>query len=264
MMSSEVWRRAFGIAAIGLITVVRIGSGQTAPVKQAATVKDQGGEGETRAQLEAEAKKAEEQHRASEAWILRTRLQKGDFQDGDRIVVKVLGTASLTNAMQANDTVTLRAGKLLPLPQMGEVPLDGVLRSELSGKVSSHIAKFLNDSSVRVTPLVRLAVLGQVRTPGYYWSQADVLLSEVVMKAGGPLANADVGNMLIRRDGKVLWNAQDTRTALSDGLTVDRLHLRAGDELYVDDIKGGIPWQTILQIAGPLLTVAVTLYRVNH
>lgn len=258
MMSSVVWRSAFIAVSFGLLGISRVGSAQ-APL-----IPDVASEGETRAQLEAEAKKAEEQHRTSEAWILRTRLQKGDFQDGDRIIVKVLGTAGMTNMMPANDTVTLRAGKLLPLPQMGEVPLDGVLRSELTEKLSAHIGKFLQDSRVRVTPLVRMAVLGQVRVPGYLYTPADALLSDVVMKAGGPLPTADVGNMVIRRDGKIIWNAQDTRTALSDGLTVDRLHLRAGDELYVDDIKGGIPWGAIFQVVGPLLTVVYGIYRVSH
>jgi hypothetical protein len=59
--------------------------------------------------------------------------------------------------------------------------------------------------------------------------------------------------MVIRRGGEVIWNAQDTRTALADGLSLDRLHLRAGDELYVDDMKGGFNWQTVLSIAGPII-----------
>lgn len=258
MKSWITWRRVIGIVSIGVLSFARIGFAQSSPPA------DPAADGETRAQLEAEAKRAEQQHRTSEAWILRTRLQKGDFQDGDRIIVKLLGTAGMINTLPPNDTITLRAGKMLPLPQMAEVPLDGVLRSELTAKLQSHIAKYLRDSSVLATPLLRLAVLGQVGRPNYYWSPADVLLSELVVKAGGPLPSADVGNMVIRRDGKVIWNAQDTRTALSDGLTLDRLHLRAGDELYVDDIKGGVPWQTILSVAGPLLTVVFTLYRVTR
>ena len=256
MMSSMDWRRAFGMASLAVLGLVRSAPAQSAPPV------DPTGEGETRAQLEVQAKRAEEQHRTSEAWILRSRLQKGDFQDGDRIIVKLLGTAGMVNTLPPNDTITLRAGKMLPLPQMAEVPLDGVLRSELTAKLQSHIAKYLRDSSVLATPLVRMAVLGQVKTPGYYWTQADVLLSEVVMKAGGPLATADVGNMVIRRDGKVIWNAVDTRTALSDGLTLDRLHLRAGDELYVDDLKGSIPWQTIFQVVGPILSMVILLRRI--
>jgi len=143
---------------------------------------------------------------------------------------------------------------------MADMPLTGVLRSELTEKLTHHLAQYLRDSTVRAIPLIRLAVLGQVRSPNYYYTSADVLLSDMVMKAGGPAPTADVNNMVIRRGGEVIWNAQDTRTALADGLSLDRLHLRAGDELYVDDVKGGISWQQVLTVVGPVLTL-VTMLR---
>ena len=245
MMSTRLWRRTLGVALIGVAGVSR-----PAPAQAAST--EPTSELETRAMLEAEAKKAEAAHRTQEAWLLKSRLQKGDFQDGDRIVVKLLGATMLLGS-NGNDTVTVRAGKMLPLPQMADLPLEGVLRSELTDKLMSHLAKYLRDSSVRATPLVRLAVLGQVRSPGYYYTSVDVLLSDVVMKAGGPNATADVGKMIIRRGGETIWNAEDTRTALADGLSLERLHLRAGDELYVDDMKGSINWVQMAQYAAPLL-----------
>ncbi len=226
-MSSQHWLRTIAIACIGVTVASRSGHAQ-------ATAVDAGPELESRSTLEAEAAKAEAQHRKSEAWLLRTRLQKGDFQDGDRIIVKLLGQIQLPG----NDTVTVRAGKVLPLPQMADLPLEGVLRSELQPKLSSHIAKYLRDSTVRATPLLRMAVLGQVRNPGYYYV-----------------------HMIIRRGTDIIWNAQDTRTALADGMSLDRLHLRAGDELYVDDIKGSIDWTKIVQFAGPVLGLLVTWKR---
>jgi protein involved in polysaccharide export with SLBB domain len=211
---------------------------------------------EERATLEAEARTAEAQHREGEAWLLRNRLQRGDFQEGDRIFVKLLGSIPF------NDTITVRAGKILPLPQMDALSLDGVLRSELTGRLSSHLAKFLRDSSVQATPLLRLAVLGAVRLPGYYYTPADVLLSDVIMKAGGP-AGADLGKMVIRRGSETIWNARDTQTALSDGLSLDRLHLRAGDELYLPAEGGGLNWLLVLELTATIasLLFAFTRFR---
>ena len=108
-------------------------------------------------------------------------------------------------------------------------------------------------TALALTAAFILAVLGQVRLPNYYYTSADVLLIDMVMKAGGPAPTADVNNMVIRRGGEVIWNAQDTRTALADGLSLDRLHLRAGDELYVDDLKSGLKWQTVMSIVGPVI-----------
>jgi len=248
-MSSGLWRRSHGAALIVLTVAARISSAQSSGLPVTSS------EMETRPMLEAEMRKAEAQHRTAEAWLLKTRLDKGDFQDGDRIVMKLLGPTTLLGA-SANDTIIVRAGRMLPLPQMADMPLTGVLRSELTERLTHHLAQYLRDSSVRATPLIRLAVLGQVRNPNYYYTSADVLLSDMVMKAGGPGATADVNNMVIRRGGEVIWNAQDTRTALADGLSLDRLHLRAGDELYVDDIKPGrISWQQTMAVVGPLIGI---------
>jgi hypothetical protein len=67
--------------------------------------------------------------------------------------------------------------------------------------------------------------------------------------------------MVIRRGGEVIWNAQDTRTALADGLSLDRLHLRAGDELYVDDVRGSVNWMQYLQLATPVIALLTVWKR---
>jgi hypothetical protein len=212
---------------------------------------------ETRAMLEQEAKVAEENHRTGEAFLLRNRLQHGDFQDGDRIVVQLLGSITY------HDTITVRAGKMLPLPRMDDMSLEGVLRSELNDRLSSHLAKYLRDSTARATPLLRLAVLGQVRGPGFYYTPADVLLSDVLMMAGGPAGDADLNDMTIRRSGETIWNAQDTRTAVTDGLSLDRLHLRAGDEIYVPQ-NSHFNWTSVLQIGSIALSAVVALVTLSR
>jgi protein involved in polysaccharide export with SLBB domain len=246
-----VWQSRVRVLMLALVALATAGAsveGQSASPTEASR------DLESRAQLEAEARSAEAQNRTGEAWLLRSRLQRGDFQEGDRIVVTLLGSTTF------NDTISVRAGKLLPLPRMGDVPLEGVLRSELGGRISSHLARFLRDSSVRATPLVRIAVLGQVARPGFYYTSADALLSDMLMKAGGPSANADLGKMSIRRGGELIWSERDTRTAMSDGLSIERLHLRAGDEVYVGEQKR-TNWTAIAQIGISLLGVAFALTR---
>ena len=254
---TRTWRRAVSVAFAGMATFGVIAHAQTSGSGSAA------GPLGSRAALEAEAANAEAQHRTGEALLLRSRLQRGDFQDGDRIVVKLTGSASLVpNLMAPNDTIILRAGKVLQLPQMADLSLDGVLRSEVNAKVSSHLARYFRDSSVQVTPLIRVAVLGQVRTPNFYYTTVDVLLSDMIVRAGGPASNSDwLGNVVIRRGTETIWNTQDTRTAMTDGISLERLSLRAGDEIYVDEQKSGLNWSTLFQIIGPLFGVLYTLQR---
>lgn len=250
MNSSRIPLRALYAALLGLVVAVAPVAGQN--VQLVGNAKEL----EDRQTLEAEARKAESQQRTSEAWLLRSRLQRGDFQDGDRIVVRLLGSMSFS------DTITVRAGKMLPLPRMNDLPLEGVLRSELTARLSSHLAKYLRDSSVQTTPLLRLAVLGQVRAPGYYYTSADVLLSDVLMKAGGPGVNADMANVSVRRGSETIWKAQDTRTALSDGLSLDRLHLRAGDEVFVGE-QSRFNWALPLQLTATIVGLVVAFRQLR-
>lgn len=239
------------ILSVGLL----LGAGAAASAQ--ARVTQQSKDLETRASLEQELRTAEANHRTGEAFLLKNRLEHGDFQDGDRIVVQLLGSVPY------NDTITVRAGKMLPLPRMDDLALEGVLRSELNDALSHHLARYLRDSTARATPMLRLAVLGQVRSPGYYYTPADVLLSDVLMQAGGPAADANLGDMTIRRSGETIWDAQDTRTAVTDGLSLDRLHLRAGDEIYVPQ-NSHFNWSTILQAGAIVTSVIVTIVTLSR
>ena len=181
---------------------------------------------ETRAQLESAARAADSQRRSGEAWLLRSRLEKGDFQEGDRIVIVLENTVR-------GDTLQVRAGKVIQIPGMADLSLEGVLRSELSDTLRHHLSKYLRNPGVRAIPLLPLAVLGNVGNPGYYYTAADVVLRDVIMRAGGPRGDADLNKVVVRRGGEVIWSASDVRIALTDGLSLDRLHLRAGDEVFV-------------------------------
>jgi protein involved in polysaccharide export with SLBB domain len=134
------------------------------------------------------------------------------------------------------DTVVVRGGKIVQftrIPDIPDVSLEGVLRSELVDALTAHLSKYLRNPSVRAVPLLRLAVLGAVGHPGWYSMRSDVVLADVIMEAGGVNNESDVPNTVVRRAGDVIWTAADVRTALSEGASLDRLNLRAGDEILV-------------------------------
>jgi protein involved in polysaccharide export with SLBB domain len=211
---------------------------------------------ETRAQLEAEAKTAEAQRRTAQAFLLKTRLVEGDFREGDRIVVMIEGRTTVS------DTMVVRAGKVLQFPRMSDLSLVGVLRSELLEKVRAHVAEYVREPEVRVRPLIRLSTLGRVARQGFYYISADVLLNDVIMQAGGPTPDADLQKIVIRRGGDVIWDEAATRTALNEGLSLDRLHLRAGDEITVGG-KRTTNWSTIIQSAVTLLSLGIAITQLR-
>lgn len=259
MGNSLALRIAFGCALV-LVAGVRPCGAQDGSAGQAPPAHRQF---ESRAEIEAQAKAAEAQHRPNEAWLLRQRLEKGDFQDGDRIIIDLHGNALMPKDFTGiPDTNVVRAGRHLEFPRMADLSLDGVLRSELNDKLTEHFAQYIREPSVRSTPLVRIAVLGVVGKPGYVYTLADAPLSDVIMQAGGPGSEANMAGILIRRGADVIWDPQDTRAALADGMSLDRLHLRAGDEIFVPQAQH-FSWLTLLTVSASVVTLLYTLVRVR-
>ena len=164
-----------------------------------------------------------------EAAVIRDRLQNGDFAPGDRIVIHVAQEQTL------NDTFPVRAGRVLILPNLEEISMAGVLRSEAQSYLTAQIAKYVKDPTVIVDPLIRVSILGAVSKPGFYTVRADMLASEVVMAGGGPAGNANMRKTVIRRNGNVVRDEKELEVAFNRGVSLDALNLQAGDEVYVGE-----------------------------
>ena len=190
------------------------------------------------------------------AEVVRERLSEGDFRVGDLIVLTVQGFDSLSN------TFTVRDGELLSLPGIPDIPLHGVLRSEIRSYLTEQLSRYLRNPEIRATTMLRLALLGEVSKPGYYKVATDAPLSEALMAAGGPTSGSDLGRAVIRRSGQELLSHAQLRDALASGATADQLNLRAGDEIYIG-AKSGTNWQSLLQTTALLASAFVAL-RAAH
>ncbi len=179
---------------------------------------------------------------AAERQTIQTRLTSGDFQPGDRIRLAVLEEPTLT------DTFTVRSNRSLLLPNIGEVSLDGVLRSELAGYLMQKITPYIRNAQVDASALVRIAVLGAVNRPGFYLVPAGIVISDVLMVAGGPTSNADLKKTIVRRGAEPVVDQQQMQQAMAEGVSLDQLNLHSGDEFFVADKSSGI--KGALQTAG--------------
>jgi len=157
----------------------------------------------------------------------------------------------------------VRSGRRLELPSVPDLPLEGVLRSELVPRLSTHLGQYLRDPDVEATPLVRVGVLGRVAKPGYYHTAADIPLSDVLMTAGGPTNEADMTKISVRRGSTVILNEQKTRIALTSGLSIDQMHLRAGDEVTVGEQRR-LNWGVIIPIISGVLTLVIAAVQLGN
>lgn len=192
-----------------------------------------------------------------EATLIRTRLTEGDFQVGDRIFLAVAGEPALT------DTFVVRRDRTLDLPTLGEVSLQGVLRSELQDHLAQQVARHVRNPVVRASSTMRLSILGAVGNPGFYVLPTDQVLTDALMAAGGPTQTATLTRMRIERGNERIWDGAALQQAIIEGRTLDQLSLRAGDKIVVPQ-RAQLGYQTLRTVALILSlggTLAALIFR---
>lgn len=223
----------------------------------------------TRAELEEAAAAAEQiantpsagaglrQQKAAEARAIRERLATGDVQAGDRIAIRIVSDQTI------QDTLTVGPGGIITIPQMGQISLRGVLRSELEPKLRAEVGRFLRNVTVTATPLTRLQITGAVGRPGFFQLPSTSMLEAAIMAAGGPNGIANLRKVTIRRGDQVLWDPSSVQVAIQEGVTLQELGLRGGDEIFVGTDQG-IGFLTVVQavtVTTQILTSILFLTR---
>jgi polysaccharide export outer membrane protein len=173
-----------------------------------------------------------------------------DFQVGDRILLAVEGDSMLT------DTFTVVAGPAIQLPVIGPVSLAGVTHKGLEAHLQRELARYIKDPVVHARALIRLSIQGAITRPGFYAVPTDLVLADALMVAGGPIQEARVEKMRIRREGSQIWSGPKLQAAIARGATLEDLGLRAGDQI---DVPRGRDTETTVRIVGALVTTAVAV-----
>jgi protein involved in polysaccharide export with SLBB domain len=188
----------------------------------------------------------------------RARLKDGDFQVGDRILLAVQGESTLT------DTFTVAPGRQLQLKPIGTISLQGVLHAELQSYLKDKISQYVRNPRVQAHTLLRVAIDGAVARPGFYSVAAEGLLTDALMAAGGPSATAMIEKTRIERGGRELLTIAAVKAAVAQGITLDKLGVRAGDRILVPQQGTGLGSQGVtntlrnLAYLVPLTVLAVT------
>ena len=121
------------------------------------------------------------------------------FQAGDRIFLKVEGDSALS------DTFTVVTGPAVRLPEIGEISLAGIPRSDLESHMTRELGRYLN----------------------------DLVLADALMVAGGATKDARVDQLRIFRGDAPLWSGSQLQAQIARGATLDQLGMKAGDRIQV-------------------------------
>ena len=182
----------------------------------------------------------------AEIATIKERLEAGDFRTGDLIVVTVL--IPILNKPPTVDTSTVRADQMISITELPDFSVKGVLKSEVQDKVEAHAKRYIKDPKVRVNFTTRIMVDGAVNRPGTYSISPDRQLTELVTAAGGGTPIAKLDQLEVKRGGRVILSAKDSRRALVEGKTLEQVGMQPGDEVTVP-AKRQFNWQVLAQFA---------------
>jgi protein involved in polysaccharide export with SLBB domain len=160
--------------------------------------------------------------------VVRTRLENGDFQVGDRIVVTLEYEATASA-----DTFVVEQGQVVRFPDLGEVKLRGVLRSELGQQLQQFLQRYVREPRLHSRSLVRVQLAGEVASPGFYTMPSETPLPDAIMLAGGPAAEGNLDGIRVERRGTRILTGEVVQDALAEGRTLDELGLQGGDRIVV-------------------------------
>lgn len=223
---------------------------------------------QTRAELESQASQLEQEAtqgsadrdtKVAESARIRDRLRDGDFNTGDRVVVKVD-----SGVMASADTFVVREGRLVEFPGLPPITLTGVLHAELSDYLTQQLARFFRDPNVQAYPLLRVAIFGPVGSPGYYSLPADLLLSDAIMSAGGPGSGANMNESVVKRGEVEIIDKREVQRALVYGYTLSQMNIRDGDAIYIGGSTQPRNWVSILRAVSIAIGLGFTIQRVGR
>jgi polysaccharide export outer membrane protein len=140
---------------------------------------------------------------------------------GDAVRLEVRDEPDLTGEYRVDES-----GRVL-LPLIGMVQVAGRAFEDVRRDVDAAYGRELANGEARITPLLRIAVMGEVREPGLFPVDPTYTLADVLALAGGLGPEADHDEIELVREGQRVWSGTD-----AEAVALVRA-LQSGDQVIV-------------------------------
>jgi protein involved in polysaccharide export with SLBB domain len=148
-------------------------------------------------------------------------LQELVLRPGDVIRVEIWREGDLSGDFH----VDLEGRIVLPL--LGEREVGSRVWEAIRRELMEGYGRELRNPSIRLTPLRRVHVLGEVTVPGLYAVDPTLSLAGAVAMAGGTNQYGDIRNIRVIRDGELILDRIPEESVLA------RVDVRSGDQVFV-------------------------------
>jgi polysaccharide biosynthesis/export protein len=179
------------------------------------------------------------------------------LRPGDIIRIQVWGRDEYSGQFQVDENGELQ------YPVIGTIQARDLTLGALRDTLRAGLERLFTNPFVTITPLFRIAVLGEVQNPGLFTVDPTLSVMDVVALAGGAARNGNLGKIRLLRTG-----AESQLSFEQEALAGHTLHdvgIRSGDEIIVprkwftrDDLG------LVVQFAQLALTVAVFVVTVRQ
>ncbi len=118
-----------------------------------------------------------------------------------------------------------------------QLPYIGVLAATqkdfllIKTEILSKYDSLYRDPEITVQPLYKINILGEVKTPGYYYVTGVEKLSDLLAQAGGETSDADLNSVFIMREHEEI--EVDAEKIIQDGNKLSDIGLKSGDKIFV-------------------------------
>jgi len=119
----------------------------------------------------------------------------------------------------------------LQLPFIGLVKTTNVDYKEIKKVIFNKYAELYKNPALTIQPLYKINIMGEVRTPGYYYVTDVEKMTGILALAGGVTGSAATDDIyIIRNEKEILLNASEL---IEQGNTAADFGLQSGDRIFI-------------------------------
>lgn len=119
----------------------------------------------------------------------------------------------------------------IQLPFIGLVQTINIDYKEIKKAIFTKYSELYKDPALTIQPLFKINILGEVKTPGYYYVTDIETLTGMLALAGGVTGSASAGEFYIIRDGEEI--NLDVDELIERNRTASDIGLQSGDRIFV-------------------------------
>lgn len=168
------------------------------------------------------------------------------LRPGDVVRLRIWREPDLSGDFPVDET------GVVVFPKIGPLPVTEESAQSLEARLVAAYEEFLQHTSVDVTLLRRLQVLGAVRNPGLYSVDATMTVGDVLAMAGGVTVHGSAKRIELIRDGARVTGD------LSGSARLSEVHVRSGDQVHVPE-RSWLSRNTGVVAAGLSATVSLVI-----